>query len=239
MGADAPSAGQVDQVGRGTAPGRAGSAEHAAVVMLQERERRRIGFDLHDGPAQSISAALLQLRLLEDSSGDELTSGLSAVREMLSTALAEMYELIDRLGNKALDHERLVEKIEACVNDAASRDGMDIDFSVEGIESDMSDSLQIAVFRIVQEALSNALRHSGASRVNVRLRLGDDEVVCRIEDDGRGFDVAVAGATRPGRERYGLLSMRERARLLDGTCVVESEPGAGTRVVLRIPVWRG
>jgi signal transduction histidine kinase len=235
MGVDMPSAGRLMQAGDGIVPQRSVSADHAAVVILQERERRRIGFDLHDGPAQSISAALLQLRLLEGSSGE----GLSMVREMLSAALAEMYELIDRLGNKALDHERLVDKIEACVNDITSRDGMEIDFTVEGVESEMSDSLQIAVFRIVQEALSNALRHSGASLVSVRLNLGDDEVVCRIEDDGRGFDVVGAAAPHAGRERYGLVSMRERARLLDGTCSIESEPGGGTRIELRIPVWRG
>jgi signal transduction histidine kinase len=237
MGADIPSA-QDGVQADGTALCRGRSAEHAAAVMLQERERRRIGFDLHDGPAQSISAALLQLRLLEGTSGNDLESGLSAVREMLGTALGEMYELIDRLGSKALDHTGLIAKIEACVKDLAARGEMAVDFRVEGAEAPMSDSLQIALFRIIQEALSNARRHSGASRVSVRLSMhGGEDVACLIEDDGRGFDPDLASAA--GRERYGLVSMRERARLLDGTCTIDSAPGAGTRVGVRIPVWHG
>jgi signal transduction histidine kinase len=87
--------------------------------------------------------------------------------------------------------------------------------------------------------LSNVSRHSGARRVDVKLGLTPSEVVCDIIDDGHGFTTTSAGGPRRDREPYGLRSMRERARLLDGECTIDSVPGVGTRVHVWIPVWQG
>lgn len=223
--------------GRGSLPSPLDDGDHAAVMMLQERERRRIGFDLHDGPVQAMSAALLQLRLLENASGPELHEGLEAVSRLLSGALGEMYALVECLSGRSLDGDGLRAKLEACVAELARSDGLEVRIDIAGEEPAMSDSLQIAIFRIVQEALSNVRRHAGARRAVVRLHLEPAEVVCTVEDDGGGFAVG-AEAAKGGRERFGLLGMRERARLLGGRCCVVSAPGCGTTVGVRIPVWR-
>ena len=210
-----------------------------AASDLHERERVRLGFDLHDGPAQSISAALLQVKMLEDLDGEELRQGLAELRGTLVAALAEMYELIENLGGKGLEHEGVVPKLESLTSTFTEHTGIPLTMTVDGAEPATTASLQVAIFRIVQEALSNVSRHSGASRVEVHLFFNDQEVGCDIRDDGTGFDPNAQETHQGIRERYGLNSMRERARLLDGCCAIESRPGDGTLVSVRIPLWLG
>jgi two-component system, NarL family, sensor histidine kinase DegS len=209
-----------------------------SALDLQERERSRLAFDLHDGPAQAISAALLQARLLESASGEELRQGLEELKGLLTFALDDMFGIIEQLRSRALDHEGLVSKLQAYVGDFASRDDADVTFSSAGPDVPLSDSAQIAVFRIVQEALSNARRHAKARRIDVRLDVSDDCVRCTVTDDGKGFRLRDIPRVEGPRQRYGLIGMAERARLLDGECVISSDPGGGTRVAVRIPVWR-
>jgi two-component system sensor histidine kinase DegS len=211
----------------------------AALLRLQERERARIGFDLHDGPAQTMSAALLQVKMLEDMEGEDRTNGLLELRSTIAAALEEVYELIERLGGRDVPEDDLVSRVRSCVESFRVRGDAEARLAVEGEAGSVSPSLRIAVFRIVQEALSNVSRHSCANRVDVRLALASDEVVCEVTDDGKGFAPLDAGTSWRGREPYGLHSMRERARLLDGECTIDSAPGCGTRVRVRIPVWRG
>jgi two-component system sensor histidine kinase DegS len=211
---------------------------HAA-SDLHERERVRLGFDLHDGPAQLVSAALLQVKMLEDLDGEELRQGLAELRGTLVSALAEMYELIENLGGKGLEHEGVVAKLESLTSTFAEHTGIRLTMTVEGAEPATTTSLQVAIFRIVQEALSNVSRHSGARQAEVHLFFNDREVGCDIRDDGTGFDPNAQETHTGIRARYGLNSMRERARLLDGCCTIESRPGDGTLVWVRIPLWQG
>jgi two-component system sensor histidine kinase DegS len=218
---------------------RSREAAEAAAFRLHERERSRIAFDLHDGPAQAVSAALLQLRLIEEADGAEAADGREELKRLLTHALQEMYGLIDQLHSRALEHEGLAAKVRAQAEEFEARSGMPTALVVEGEEDGYSPSLQIAVFRIVSEALNNVRRHSGAASVDVHLVLARDSVNCSIEDDGCGFDVTTIPARVAGaRGRFGLVGMRERAALLDGRCVVESAVGQGTRVEVVIPVWR-
>jgi len=210
----------------------------AAAVRLQERERVRIGFDLHDGLAQTLSAALLQIRMLQDAEDSDTRLGLTELRSTLSSALDELYELIDRLGGRESTDDDLAIRVRSCVDRFASRSRIGARLTIEGTNEAVSPSLTIAVARIVQEALSNVHRHSEATRVDVLLRLLPDSVRCEISDDGKGFDAHEVQARQRGRQPFGLHSMRERARLLDGNVVIDSIPGAGTRVRAEIPVWR-
>lgn len=209
----------------------------ADAIALQERERVRIGFDLHDGPAQTMSAALLQVKMLEDLQDEDLQAGVAELRGTLAVALQEIYALIEDLGGRESGDDDLVTRVRSCVDAFAERSDISVHLSVDGSVEHVSQSLQIAVTRIVQEALSNARRHSGAGRVDITLQLSPERVVCEIADDGDGFVCSEGGGFRGGREPYGLHSMRERARLLDGKSVVESTPGTGTRVRVEIPVW--
>ncbi len=214
-------------------------APHAAVSLdLQERERIRIAFDLHDGPAQTMSAALLQIRMLPREDGHALRKGLDELHATMALALDEIYGLIESLGGRNAKDTGLVSRVRACVATFTERFGIDVDLTVDGDCGPASPSLQIATFRIVQEALSNIGRHAGASHVAVALRLSADEMYCEITDDGKGFDPGAI--KRPGRRReaFGLRSMKERAQMLNGECVVESSPGRGARVLVKIPVWR-
>lgn len=220
----------------------AGAATHPdrlSVLEFSERERSRIGFDLHDGPAQVLSAALLQLKLLDGAEGDVLRDGMAELRSMIGLALDETYELIEQLQNGTLGDWTLRERLSSYVDDFAGRSGLEVRFTATGEDIDMTPSLRIAIFRIVQEALTNARRHAHADRVDVTLQRGPDIVCCTIVDDGCGFDAGVAASDGGSRRSYGLSSMRERARLLDGECTIHSAPGAGTRIEVRIPVWRG
>ena len=197
----------------------------------------RVGFDLHDGPAQTMSAALLQVKMLERTEGAELHEGLSDLRATLSTALSEIYALIDELGGRAADGETLESRVSACVDKLAASTGIDAQLTFEGDSSHASPSLQIAVFRIVQEALSNVRRHSRAQQVEVAVRFTGACVECEIADDGVGFANDADPIPRKGREHFGLHGMHQRARLLDGECTISSTPDSGTRVSVRIPVW--
>jgi signal transduction histidine kinase len=212
-------------------------ATAASCITLQERERVRIGFDLHDGPAQTMSAALLQVKMLQDVEGADLQTGLAELRATLAVALEEIYDLIENLGGRGSIGESLASRIRSCVDALKARSGIEAALSIEGEAGPLSPSLQIAVFRIVQEALSNVARHSGASRVDVRLRMSPSEVVCEITDDGTGFTVEGALKSNRSRDPYGLYSMRERAHLLDGECIIDSALGHGTRIRVKIPVW--
>jgi two-component system sensor histidine kinase DegS len=237
MGSDEPSSGDRAHVATGLRHSVA-SDDRAAIINLQERERVRVGFDLHDGPAQTMSAALLQVRMLQGLEGSELTTGLSELRATLTVALEEIYDLIEDLGGRGSVENGLVARVQACVEGFAARCDIEPTLEIEGDFGPGSRSLQIAVFRIVQEALSNVMRHSGASRVRILLSRSPDGVLCEVSDDGRGFTIDDATTAHRSRDPYGLHSMSERAQLLDGTCTIDSSPGRGTRVRVEIPVWQ-
>jgi len=238
MSSSDPSTGCVQASASGHSRARVAS-DAATVIDLQERERVRIGFDLHDGPAQTMSAALLQVKMLEGLDGEELVGGLAELRATIAAALEDVYGLIESLGGRESRDDDIVTRVRACVDAFTSRCEIPAHLTIEGDSGRISASLQIAVARIVQEALSNVERHSRANHVDIRLVLTPKEVICEITDNGKGFTPHEAGVSRRGREPFGLHSMRERARLLDGTCVIDSARGTGTRVRLEIPVWRG
>ncbi|HEX9093238.1 MAG TPA: sensor histidine kinase [Coriobacteriia bacterium] len=209
-----------------------------AALDVFERERLRLAFDLHDGPAQDIAAALLQVRLLRDFEPEERVDGLQDLQEMLATALEDMYLVIEQLHCRGFDSDGLAAQVGSQVEAFTSRSGVPVALSIEGAGDGYSQSLRIAVCRVVQEALTNAWKHSGAKSVSVRVSLGDDRVEALIEDEGLGFDVSAVEPGAGARGRFGLEGMRQRAALLGGDCVIESTPGRGTRVRLSIPVWR-
>jgi signal transduction histidine kinase len=132
-----------------------------------------------------------------------------------------------------------VTRVRSCVEAFAARCDIEPTLVVEGEFGLGSRSLQIAVFRIVQEALSNVMRHSKASHVDVRLAGSPEGVVCEVIDGGNGFSMDEALTARRGRDPYGPHSMQERAQLLDGECTIDSVPGRGTRVRVEIPAWQG
>ncbi|MEZ6086527.1 MAG: ATP-binding protein [Pirellulaceae bacterium] len=113
---------------------------------------------------------------------------------------------------------------------ATGDDSPDVVFQLDEDTRDVSDLLQRCAYRIIQESVGNALRHAKASTIKVLANLKENALHLTIEDDGKGFDPALVG-----KDRYGLKGIRERASLLDGTAIIDSNPGAGTRVVVQLP----
>jgi two-component system, NarL family, sensor histidine kinase UhpB len=204
---------------------RAGSA----ALQAQEEERARVARELHDEVNQSLTGLLLRLEAAREAAPPELEGELDETKALANQAMRELLSLARQLRPTALDDLGLAAATAGQVEQLA-RGEIDAELSAEGDFSDLPDDAQLVVYRVAQEALSNATRHSGAGRVDVRLRrLGDGGVELTVADDGRGyaFDEAERG--------LGIGGMRERALLVDGELTIESRPEHGTTVRLTVP----
>ena len=202
-------------------------------MSAQEEERRRISRELHDETSQSITSLMLGLRSVEEADSPEaLHRHVQILRERLLTALDSVHQMARRLRPLALDDLGLPTALRRHVWELVDQTGLDIDLEVDGLgEERLAPDIETAVYRIVQEALANAIRHARPAQVSVVVERQAGEVIAMVEDDGTGFDVSAAAGTA----RLGLSGMKERAHLVGGTLTVESGPGNGTTVCLRIP----
>jgi two-component system sensor histidine kinase DegS len=212
--------------------------EASSQLDALERQQRRLAFDIHDGPAQALSACLLQLELIDALDGsDELRSEIEELRRLIEDALDSLRAMAAELRPSSLDANGLVPKIRQYLDQLTEHSGMRVGLKVDGTEQPLSSSAQFAIFRVMQEALTNARVHGRADKAVVELDFGSDATACSVIDDGAGFDPASETAADE-RSGMGLVGMHERAALLGGTLDVASAPGEGTTVTLRIPVWR-
>ena len=203
---------------------RAGSAALAA----QEEDRARVARDLHDEVNQSLTGLLLRLEAAREAAPPELEPELAETKALANQTMRELLSLARQLRPTALDDLGLAAAIAGLVERLGEGE-IEAAIEVEGNFSDLSDDAQLVVYRVAQEALSNAARHSGAAHVTVALRLGPEEVELTVADDGRGFAFAES------ERGLGIGGMRERALLVGGELTLESRPGAGTTVRLTIP----
>ncbi len=204
---------------------RAGSA----TLQAQEEERARVARDLHDEVNQSLTGLLLRLEAAREAAPPELEAELAETKALANQAMRELLSLARQLRPTALDDLGLAAAIAGQVEQLA-RGEIEAEFDAEGDFSDLADDAQLVVYRVAQEALSNAARHSGAGHVEVRLRrLGDGGVELNVVDDGRGF------AFEESERGLGIGGMRERALLIGGELTIESRPGRGTTVRLTLP----
>jgi two-component system sensor histidine kinase UhpB len=202
---------------------RAGSA----ALRAQEEERARIARDLHDEVNQSLTGLLLRLEAVREAAPPELEPELAETRALANQAMQELLALARQLRPTALDDLGLVAAIGGQV-EQLERSGLAAELRVEGDFSELDDDLQLVVYRVAQEALTNAGRHSGAARVDVALRREGDAVELSVADDGSGF------AFEQSERGLGIGGMRERALLVGGELTIESRPGQGTTVRLRV-----
>lgn len=206
------------------------------VTEAQERERKRLAFDIHDGPAQALASALLQLELLEGlTSKSEFQSELRLLRSLLTSALDEMRQSIRELRPRSLEAKNLPDKLASYVQDFKDKTNISVRLEIAGTNLKLTSSLQITVFRLIQEALSNIQKHADAEEVEIRINIDDSRVEGEITDDGRGFESEVQDEAA---ETFGLSGMKERVELLQGELNIQSRPGQGTLLRFALPVWR-
>jgi two-component system sensor histidine kinase UhpB len=177
---------------------------------------------------QVLTAVLLQLDRLQRDSDDRQRGELEDTREAVRGSLQEVRAIASRLRPEALDDLGLNSALTALVNDVARQTGMRVERSLAAVEPPLSPEQELVVYRVAQEALTNAVRHSGARRISLTLAAENGAVELTVSDDGAGFDpeAALDGA--------GLRGMRERAVLIDAALTVTSAVGEGTTVRLRI-----
>jgi signal transduction histidine kinase len=202
------------------------------VVDAQELERRRLARELHDETGQALTSILLGLKTLEETVGDEgRNAAVGDLRELVVATLQDVRRLAVELRPKVLDDFGLVAALERLTETFAEQTGILVRFE-SGLGGDrLPAEVETALYRIVQESLTNIVKHAHAQTISITVARKPGAVVVVVEDDGHGFDPA---DVREGG--FGLEGMRERVGLLDGRLQVESGEGAGTTLVAEVPL---
>ncbi len=202
------------------------------VVEGQELERRRLARELHDETGQALTSILLGLKMIGSASGPEEAARAEAeVRRLVVQALQEVRRLAVELRPKALDDFGLLPALERLVETSSDRTGLDIHLQANLPADRLPGEIETALYRLIQEALTNVLKHADAHTVSILVALQDGSVSAVVEDDGRGF---APDETR--EDALGLLGMQERLSFLGGELTIESTPGAGTTVRALLPL---
>jgi signal transduction histidine kinase len=206
------------------------------VVLGQEEERRHIAQELHDGPLQALIHLCRQIDALDarPDADSAPSASLASMRATVEETVAELRSIARGLRPSILDDLGLVASLNQVVVEAIGRGGLAGEFQVSGTERRLPPDVELAVFRIAQEAVTNVERHASASQLTVTLEFDDRDVRLRVADDGVGF---ARHQVRDSVDGYslGLPGMHERARLAGGRLVVRSTPGQGTTVEARVP----
>lgn len=200
------------------------------LLHAQEIERQLIAYDLHDGPVQVITGAIMKLDTALDSCNGEETvcRNIRESRDLLVEAVGDSRRLIGGLQPPVLEHEGLVGAIEDL---AKQQNELHVEVHHEQPELRLSPLLESALFRICQESLNNAVKYSHASRMTIDIDQDDRNVYVTIRDNGVGFEMS-----ERTQQNFGLLGIQQRARFLDGTATIDSEPGEGTIIYVTLPV---
>jgi signal transduction histidine kinase len=198
------------------------------IVAAQELERRRLARELHDETGQALTSILLGLKQIE---GSEPSPAVESLRELVVATLQDVRRLAVELRPKVLDDFGLVPALERLTEGFGEQTGIAVDLEASAITDRLPMEVETAIYRIVQEALTNVVKHAHAHRVSVLLTTANGRIKAVIEDDGTGFDPAAAD----GDGGIGLIGMRERIELLDGSLAVESTPTSGTTIAVEVP----
>jgi signal transduction histidine kinase len=202
------------------------------VVEAQELERRRLARELHDETGQALTSILLGLKALEERTGDEASrAATQELRELVVSTLQDVRRLAVELRPTALDDFGLVAALERLTASFAEQTGISVDFETALADERLPEEVETALYRIVQESLTNVVKHARARRVSILLARKEGSVKAVVEDDGRGFDPAEQAG-----DGFGLVGMSERLALLGGRLEVESDADAGTTIAAEVPV---
>jgi signal transduction histidine kinase len=207
------------------------------VISAQEEERKRLARELHDETCQKLAALGIRLdTAAQAGSADEVRAGLGEVRALAAQTLEDVHRVIFDLRPSVLDDLGLLAAIQWYAKRKLGPRGIAVRCEVEDADLRLPPEVEIAVFRAVQEALNNVARHSGAENALIELAHTAAALTVTIEDDGHGFSVEEVAVPSESGRGLGLLGLRERIDLVGGQVTVDSSPGDGTRVTIRVPV---
>jgi signal transduction histidine kinase len=208
------------------------------VVLAQEEERRRIARELHDEMGQALTSLLIGLKVTE---GTLASPEAKTVNNEMKATVAQLFDSVHNLALELrpslLDDLGLVPALSNYVRKWPALSGVQIDFAATGMAGlRLPREIETTLYRVVQEALTNVVRHAQAQRASVLLERRGNSVVAIVEDNGRGFNVAEVRSEQGTRQRLGLYGLQERASLIGGQFTVESTIGRGTTVYVEVPL---
>lgn len=230
------------------------------VVRAQEEERRRVARDIHDGPAQGLANVVLRAEFCEkllDQDVEKVRNELADLKQLVRGSLQDLRKIIFNLRPMTLDDLGLVPAIRRLVTEIIEEHGIEGEVVIFGEEKRLSRNLEVALFRIIQEALNNVKKHARAFNVYVKIQFGDDKIIINVRDNGQGFDTVRLVADKhnddkyydnlsaeeyagdyeeEGNESIGLQNIKDRVENLGGEFNINSKQGEGTTLSIKVPL---
>jgi len=210
------------------------------IILAQEEERKRIAREIHDGPAQSLANLVLRTEIAERMLAKQefrmVQDELIDLKGQVRSGLEEIRKIIFNLRPMALDDLGLVPTLRKYVQDFEEKTKIRTVFDTLGREVRLPSAMEAAIYRLVQEAFTNAMKHASASYVSLEIMYQTNMVKITVNDNGVGFSLEQIEAKTKDSTHFGLIGMRERVELLDGRMEIESEKGRGTKVTIHIPI---
>ncbi|MCM3663603.1 sensor histidine kinase [Mesobacillus subterraneus] len=206
------------------------------IIEAQEDERKRLSREIHDGPAQMMANVMMRSDLIEkiynERGSSEAISEIRNMKKMVRSALYEVRRIIYDLRPMALDDLGLVPTLKKYLQTIEEyHKTTKIQFTNIGEDKRLPAKYEVALFRMIQESVQNALKHADASVIQVKLEIKKDHVMVVIKDDGKGFDI---NDKKP--ESFGILGIKERVELLEGELSIHSKVGTGTLIIIQVPM---
>jgi PAS domain S-box-containing protein len=209
------------------------------LMQAQERERKMLSCELHDTIAQDLSTLKIYCKLFKDqlSSVSDIKGSPADMFKLIDQIIFKVRDLAYGLSPYSLEHLGLVNTLENLCEEFNKKNNIMVDFQASGIHESILDSdTQINLYRLVMEGLNNIRKHADASKAIIRLVGVSSNIILRIEDDGKGFDVKDQERSIVNEKRMGLRSMKERVNLLQGQISIHSQLNKGTEIVIKLPL---
>ncbi|MET3697663.1 two-component system sensor histidine kinase DegS [Bacillus oleivorans] len=206
------------------------------IIEAQEEERKRISREIHDGPAQMLANVLMRSdlvdRVFRERGAKEALNEIKSLKQMVRSALYEVRKIIYDLRPMALDDLGLIPTLKKYVHTVEDYNKVKINFSFIGEEKRLPSKLEVALFRMIQESIQNAIKHAEASEITVKVEFRCGKVNASIRDNGKGFDIN----QHKSDSSFGIMGMKERIELLEGNFSIDSKIGEGTHVLIQVPL---
>jgi len=232
--------GDLDQVTRIIETAKSRQLLGLKIILAQEDERRRIAREIHDGMAQTLANVVLRSeiaeRLLAKEDYTVVKEELQSLKGQVRGGLEEVRKMIFNLRPMALDDLGLVPTLRKYAQDFEEKTRIRTKFDFKGRETRLPSGMEVAIFRLIQEAFSNVLKHSKATFVELEITYGTDQINIKFVDNGVGFHVEKTEQKIAKGNNFGILGMRERLDLLEGSMEITSSPGDGTKIRMEIPI---